>query len=93
MKKNCTNSKLKNYPIAPIEWEDAKVVAQGPWEGEQNEYAYTPYVVHTVAFVLHHCKEGIVFTDSLGEGLTGSVHQIPSKMIKKLTILGQQEMK
>lgn len=79
---------MKSKPkIALIEWEDAQCIAPGPWVQEQETYAYTPLIVHTVAFILHSNKKGIVLTDSVYEGHTGSLHKIPRKMIKKLTWL------
>ncbi len=73
--------------VALIEWEDAQCLDLGPWVQEKESYAYTPLIVHTVAFVLYSSKEGYVLTDSVLEGGTGSVHQIPAKMIKSITWL------
>lgn len=89
MKKNSTSSNSKgSIPrVALIEWEDAQCLNLGPWVPEQETYAYTPLIVHTVAFVLHSSKEGYVFTDSVLEGGTGGLHQIPTKMIKNITWL------
>lgn len=89
MKKNSTSSKSKSSTprVALIEWEDAQCLDVGPWVPERESYAYTPLIVHTVAFVLHSNKEGYVLTDSVYEGHTGSLHKIPRKMIKRLTWL------
>lgn len=96
MKKNSTDSKSKSLQnISPlytlgsvvlVQWEDAKIIDAGPWV-EEKEYAYTPYVVSTVGFVLSHSEEGIVLTDSVAKGLTGCVHQIPAKMTLEITLL------
>jgi hypothetical protein len=89
VKKNSTHSALKNltHNIAVIEWEDAQCIDPGPWVPERDSYAYTPLIVHTVAFVLYDSKEGVVLTDSITEGQTGSIHKIPRKMIKSIVYL------
>lgn len=87
VKKNSTALKSVKYKIALIEWEDAQCTDQGPWVPNKESYAYTPLIVHTVSFVLYADKEGVVTTDSVTDGQTGSVHKIPRKMIRKITYL------
>lgn len=94
MKKNSTDLRSKNSPntklakgsLVLVQWEDAKIIDAGPWV-EEKEYAYTPYVVSTVGFVLSHSEEGIILTDSVAKGLTGCVHQIPAKMTLEIILL------
>ena len=70
-------------PLVEIEWEDAKALDFGPWVEDQ-PYTYEPFIVRTVGYVLFQDDSGIVLTDSVAEGMTGGVHQIPKGMIRNI---------
>jgi hypothetical protein len=72
--------------LVEIEWEDAGARSLGPWVDKQ-EWDYIPFLVHEVGYVLHEDESGVILTSAYNDEQTGSVTQIPRKMIINIKVL------
>lgn len=73
-------------PLVLVVWEDAKVVADGPWT-ENKDRPYEPHLVYQVGFLLKDTKQGVQLTQAWHPDLISPPDQIPRGMIRSVTYL------
>lgn len=73
-------------PMVLVVWEDAAVLDDDRWAYAE-EHKYDPAIIHTVGYLLHRSKAGIIITGSWCPDHTGPRDQIPAGMIRKVTKL------
>ena len=79
------------HVIAEVVWEDAFAPdVHSTWVDAQPRYVWKPWIARTVGFVLYDGPEGVLVTDSIGDGQTGQRVQIPRGMIGEFNVLGSQ---
>jgi hypothetical protein len=80
--------------LVSVTWEDAACLDHEPWVPTPDKPpAYEPVIVTTVGFLLHQSEAGIIITGAWSPDRTGPRDQIPSGMIRSITLLQAAPLK
>ena len=75
-----------NPPVVMVQWEDAKVMDDGPWASNKG-HDYSPHIVFQVGFLLSDTEQGVILSQGWHPDIVAARDQIPRGMIRSITYL------